>query len=309
MLKKSRRWDSVLKRLRRADLDKIRQQFPDYEYPDLLKMLQVSVDALEPELQKRYLDFAVFPEDARIPQGVLETFWASHGLDDLDVGDIVDDLVAKSLLRRDDQENLFLHDLQYDYIIKQVEDLPGLHKRWLDAYKEKCEQGWASCPQDGYFFGQLTRHLKEAEQVDELRELLFNYDWLLAQLNTNGINSVLADYDWLKYDKNLKLVQSTLRLSTHVLVTKPEQLTERLWGHLRGRSQPEFKALLDQAASQQISLWLQPQQAKLTSPDGPLLCTFEGHSDGIYSVVLSQDGRRELSGSSDNTLKLWDIER
>ncbi|MEO1507944.1 MAG: NB-ARC domain-containing protein, partial [Cyanobacteria bacterium J06633_23] len=68
MLKKSRRWDSVLQRLQRADLDKIRQQFPDYEYSDLLKMLQVSVDALEPELQKRYLDFAVFPEDARMPQ-------------------------------------------------------------------------------------------------------------------------------------------------------------------------------------------------------------------------------------------------
>lgn len=110
----------MLQRLQRADLDKIRQQFPDYEYSDLLKMLQVSVDALEPSLQERYLDFAVFPEDARIPQTVLETFWAPHGLDDLDVEDILDELLAKSLLRRDDQENLFLHDLQYDYITKQI---------------------------------------------------------------------------------------------------------------------------------------------------------------------------------------------
>lgn len=251
MLKKSRRWERVLQRLQRADLDKIKQQFPDYDYPDLLKMLQVSVDALEPELQERYLDFAVFPEDARIPEGVLQTLWAPVGLDELDVADVLDDLVAKSLLRRDDQENLFLHDLQYDYIGKQVEDLPALHQRWLDAYKEKCEQGWASCPQDGYFFGQLTRHLKEAGQLKELRKLLFDYDWLRAQLMANGINTLLADYEWLTDDKTLRLLQSTLRLSSHVLATKPQQLSQRLWGHLRDREQPEFSSLLTQGAAQE----------------------------------------------------------
>ncbi|NEQ50352.1 MAG: hypothetical protein F6K11_09505, partial [Leptolyngbya sp. SIO3F4] len=307
MLKKNRRWDSVLQRLQRADLAKIRQQFPDYDYPDLLKMLQVSVDALEPELQERYLDFAVFSEDARIPQVVLETFWAPHGLDDLDVGDMVDELVAKSLLRRDDQENLFLHDLQYDYIGKQVEDLPALHQRWLDAYKEKCEQGWASCPQDGYFFGQLTRHLKEAGQLDELRQLLFDYDWLRAQLTANGINTLLADYDWLTDDKALKLLQSTLRLSSHVLATKPQQLNQRLWGHLRDREQPEFSSLLTQGATQQPSVWLRPQRGNLTAPDGPMIRTLEGHSSLVNSVVLSDDGTRALSGSYDTTLKLWDL--
>ena len=307
MLKKTRRWDRVLQRLQRADLAKIKQQFPDYNYPDLLKMLQVSVDALEPELQERYLDFAVFPEDARIPQGVLETFWAPHGLDDLDVGDRVDDLVAKSLLRRDDQENVFLHDLQYDYILKQVEDLSGLHQRWLDAYKEKCDQGWASGPQDGYFFGQLTRHLKEAGQVDELRELLFDYDWLRAKLTARGINGLLADYGWLTDDKLLQMLQSTLRLSAHVLVTKPQQLTQRLWGHLRDKQQPNVGSLLDQGAAQQQSVWLQPQQVNLTAPDGPMIRTLSGHSDRVMSVALSADGSRALSGSSDNTLKLWDL--
>ncbi|MBX2862640.1 MAG: hypothetical protein KTR27_03725, partial [Leptolyngbyaceae cyanobacterium MAG.088] len=230
-----------------------------------------------------------------------------HGLDDLDVGDRVDDLVAKSLLRRDDQENVFLHDLQYDYIGKQVKDLPGLHQRWLDAYKEKCEDGWASCPQDGYFFGQLTRHLKAAGQLDELRQLLFDYDWLRAQLAANGINTLLADYDWLLDDKTLSLLQNTLRLSSHVLATKPQQLNQRLWGHLRDREQPEFSTLLTEGAAQQPSLWLQPQQANLTAPDGALLRTFEGHSGGVWSVALSEDGRHALSGSDDNTIKLWDL--
>ncbi len=37
-----------------------------------------------------------------------------------------------------------------------------------------------------------------------------------------------------------------------------------------------------------------------------LLRTFEGHSDAVTSVALSPDGAHLLSGSNDNTLKLWD---
>ena len=37
------------------------------------------------------------------------------------------------------------------------------------------------------------------------------------------------------------------------------------------------------------------------------LRAFEGHTDAVQSVFLSQDSRLALSGSNDNTLKLWDI--
>lgn len=67
------RWDNALHKLRHADLDRIRQQFPNYPYPDLLRAIQVSVEALEPHVQPRYLDFAVFPEDTPVPERVLRT--------------------------------------------------------------------------------------------------------------------------------------------------------------------------------------------------------------------------------------------
>ncbi|MDM8562724.1 PKD domain-containing protein, partial [Candidatus Marithioploca araucensis] len=35
--------------------------------------------------------------------------------------------------------------------------------------------------------------------------------------------------------------------------------------------------------------------------------TFAGHTSSVYSVVFSPDGRYALSGSSDDTLKLWDV--
>nr|VFK54837.1 MAG: WD40 repeat [Candidatus Kentron sp. TUN]VFK59935.1 MAG: WD40 repeat [Candidatus Kentron sp. TUN] len=40
---------------------------------------------------------------------------------------------------------------------------------------------------------------------------------------------------------------------------------------------------------------------------GEMIRTFKGHSEVIWSVTFSPDGRRLLSGSRDKTLKLWDV--
>ena len=37
------------------------------------------------------------------------------------------------------------------------------------------------------------------------------------------------------------------------------------------------------------------------------LLTLKGHSNGIYGVAFSPDGNRIVSGSADNTAKIWDV--
>ena len=41
---------------------------------------------------------------------------------------------------------------------------------------------------------------------------------------------------------------------------------------------------------------------------GELLRTLAGHGDAVFSVALTGDGRRAVSGSEDHTLKVWDLD-
>ena len=42
-------------------------------------------------------------------------------------------------------------------------------------------------------------------------------------------------------------------------------------------------------------------------PHGRRMLTFQGHRDRVVAVCLSSDGRFAVSGSWDNTLRVWDV--
>ena len=48
-------------------------------------------------------------------------------------------------------------------------------------------------------------------------------------------------------------------------------------------------------------------QAATKKPARETPLTLKGHSGGVTSVSFSPDGKRIVSGSGDNTLKVWDI--
>ena len=212
------RWDNLLHKLQNADLDKIRHQFPDYPYPDLLKAIQVSVDALEPAVKVRYLDFAVFPENAAIPETTLRTFWEPEGLSKYDTQDVIDTLMERSLARRDETGNLSLHNLQCSYVKKLVPNMYTLHSRLLEAYTTYCPQGWHSyLESDDYFFENLAYHLQQAEREDELNVLLTaSSDWMRTKFDrykshtsyATDLELALSNFtDPLEIDELLILVQ------------------------------------------------------------------------------------------------------
>ncbi len=184
------RWKNILQKLRNADLDRIRQSFPDYPHPDLLRAIDVSMEALSDDLRSRYLAFAVFPEDCLIPEPAVRTLW---GLDQYDTEDATDQLVDLSLLARDDDKRLRVHDLVLDYLRHRLgaERLVDSHNELLRRYSLMCPHHWSEGPQDGYFFENLIWHLRSAQRGDEALRLLADFRWLDAKLRACGVVALL----------------------------------------------------------------------------------------------------------------------
>src|SRR5262249_1130716 len=156
-------------------------------------------------------------------------------------------LDRKALLRLDGEaphRRVQFHDLQHDYLRAAQGDLTPLHGRLVEAYRRQGPRGWASGPDDGYFFQHLPVHLTAAGSGDELRALLLDYAWIRAKLAAVGVTGVLADYDLVGGDAALRLVQGALRLAAHVLAEHPEQLAGQLLGRLVGHPLASLHGLL-----------------------------------------------------------------
>src|SRR5271165_1997137 len=292
-------WKDAFSRLRHADLEAVKRNFPGYPYPDLLRAIEIGVEGLESADLDRYLNLAVFPEDQQIPEEVLRLLW---NLGDLDTRDCMQRLVARSLATwATGETSLFLHDLQADVIRKRREkDLPALHLRLVEA--------WDGLPKlDSYAWRWAAYHLVQAGHNDDLRRLLLNFNYLEAKLTATDANALIADYDYLLEDKDLQLVQSALGLSANVIARDPRQLAGQLTGRLLQNASPEIQVLLQQAAERKGWPWLRPVRRSLTAPAGPLIGMLEGHTARVTSVVVTPDDRCVVSSSADHTLRVWDL--
>jgi WD40 repeat protein len=304
---KPERWPHILHRLENADLDRIRQSFPEYPHPDLLRAIDLSMEALPDVLRNRYLDFGVFPEDCAIPEAAVATLWE---LDEYDTADALDQLADLSLVTRESGHRFRVHDLMLDYLRHRLgaDSLISKHRLLLDRYAQRCSGDWPQAPNDGYFFENLVWHLRSAGRADDALALLTNFTWIYTKLNACGINLLLADYDWFSSrDENARLLQEALRLSAHVLAKDPRQLPGQLLGRLDDNSSVAINSVLKRAAEYGGGPWIRPARRLLTSPGGALIFTLAGHTGRVRSVALTPDGTRAISGSDDHTLKIWDL--
>ncbi|MCB9000328.1 MAG: hypothetical protein H6540_09755, partial [Bacteroidales bacterium] len=265
----------------------------------------VSLELLAVDEQEHFTQLAIFPEDINIPVSALEKLW---GMDDFDCIELCKELFNHSLLLdlNIEQQTIRLHDVMRDFLQQQMDErLAETHKAFLDAYSLK---HWWELPEDEpYLWENIAYHLKESRQEKALRALLLDYRWLAAKLEKRGVNALLADFDALPDNEELKLLQGALRLSAHVVSRDAKQLPGQLLGRLLGFKQGGLKSLLKQIAETVKGCQLLPLQPTLEAPGGALLRTLTGHSGGVRSVALSADGSRVVSGSDDNTLKVWDM--
>lgn len=171
-----------------------------------------------------------------------------------------------------------------------------------------------------HFLGEIPRLWLEGGNLNKLSRLLSNYEFIEAKLNHPefGIKTLIEDYELINdidlshpdYSEqtitSLKLIQGALRLSTDILTQDPTQLAGQLSGRLLEFDTPDIQRLLQQIPQTETTC-LRSLRATLSPPNGPLLSTLIGHDDSVNAVAVTPDGTRVISGSSDNTVKVWNL--
>lgn len=308
-------WDNALHKLKSAELSKLRQEFPNYPYPDLLRAFQVSVDALRerevqaryPRIEKRYFELAVFPPGVAVPEDALGVLWGASGLDTFSVQDYVDALAERSLLRRGEGGRIILHDLQADYVRGKATNTAALHRRLIDAYRKECPRGWSSGPDDGYFFQNLPFHVNEGKGGVELAGLLFDYEWLRAKLKATDSWQLSADFELLKEDCGAKALRQALEMSASRIARNPTQLAPHLCGRLSDSTDTSIRKLLESVARKTEGIWLRPLTPCLSTPGGLLLRILDAGLTWITALARLPSGELACA-SHDGTIYLWDLD-
>ncbi|MEG4107286.1 hypothetical protein QUA04_14345, partial [Microcoleus sp. S13_C5] len=144
-----------------------------------------------------------------------------------------------------------------------------------------------------------------------------DFGFIEAKLKLLGVQPLIEDYDlWRNADvllsqgqtETLNLIQAAIRKSAHILEKDKTELAGQLLGRLLDFEKTDIQGLLEQAKQSKNSLWLRPLRANLERPGEGCLRTLIGHTESVNAVAIAPDGKRAISASFDNTLKIWDTE-
>ena len=307
-------WEEARDALEASRIEELYAELPTYEHYSVYAAVHLGVQALDNQEREALLRCAVFQEDASLPTAILEILWSDCLPAAMDtVRRTLRTLVERSLLSRTTEagDRYRFHDVIHHYLVaaaRQANQLTTRHRQLVEAYRARCPSGWPTGPDDGYYFQSLAYHLQHAGEVETLRDLLLDYEWLWRKGEVTDVASVLTDYTRLAEDDDVHLLHQALRLSSATLQTDWAQLPSQLLGRLLGYPDHlRVQATLQQAATARHRPWLRPLKASLQPPGGPLIQDLRGHTEAVWAVALTPDGRRAVSASEDETLKVWDL--
>jgi len=330
----------VLQALREHDLEFLSSNYPaEEQHQNVWKAMDVSLRVLPPEERSRFAELAVFPLDRGAPEAAVVTLWEhTGGLTPRQARKLLTDFKERSLVQLTPATNvdgqptvqMTLHDLLHNFATgmaeKQFGSRAALHLCLLDAYGKKCPNGWPSGPDDGYYFQNLCEHMLTAGKLDDAVVLLTGLPWIEAKCKAKLFDSLLKDYrsviavlseahegQQVERDQatreTLNLIQGTLRLRLYLVDKDQSQLASQLRGRLLAyQNIPGIAAFIENIDVYTPYPRLRPLWPALQATGGPMLRVLEGHTGGVYAVVLSANGKLAVSASGDGTVRVWDLE-
>lgn len=306
-------WSYVLHLLGTAELEKIRQAFPGYPYQTLLRSLQVSVDELDEETQRRYFALAVTLEGATIDPTIQRVLWDTNEFSALETADI---LVGRALAQRTrNGTGIQIHDLLLDYIrygYPNQAALPVvLAAMRLSSHiveREPAEfvtqlagrlVAHAAEPAVATFIGALCRAAP--------RPWLRPMNVVLQPPKTGLVRTYENDRD------EITALAVTADGSRAVVGSRGQVL--RVWDLARGTCEHllegHFGAISDIAVtadgSRAISASSDGSLRTWDIVDGRAIAVLVGHASAVYGVAIAADGSLAVSASQDRTIGVWDV--
>ncbi|XP_077979004.1 NACHT and WD repeat domain-containing protein 2-like [Glandiceps talaboti] len=153
---------------------------------------------------------------------------------------------------------------------------------------------------------ELPVHLVNCMDLESLKkDILCNFDWLVTKIQATKLRDVMDDFklatSTFPGDIDIRTIKETLQLSEEGILLSPYQLP----GQLLGRLTKDTYHLLDVAAIGNVPACLLPSHVCMTKPGGPMVHTMTGHVEKISSLKISKDGKYVITGSYDQSVKIW----
>ncbi|MCL4256324.1 MAG: hypothetical protein KJ043_21380, partial [Anaerolineae bacterium] len=268
--------------------------------------LSVSADLLTSDQRAYFHQLAIFPEDTNIPLTTLAQLWGMN-MDDVEALCAV--LYKLSLLL---SYNLKTRTIRLHDVVR--EHLRRTQKDHLYTWNSQLITSWVNvyALPDNYAWHNIAYHLIDAWQTDRLRGLLLDHAWLDAKLHATDANLLITDCGMLLEqgkDEPIRLIQSALNMSAHVLDKDKKALAHQLAGRLMHHytKVDEIRIFLDIVMTTPHNLFpLDPtSDYDIMNPAGGMMLRTMKHKGVVRGAMQLGDGR-VLSWSDNVTLRLWD---